>query len=181
MKKILLGLVLIFSIHAVGAEMKGVKFDDEITLAGKKLVLNGLGLRKKVILFTFKVYVAGLYLEKKSKNANEIINSNQIKRLEMKFMRDVDGDKIAEAYIEGLKNNGVDISKFPDEVKKLTSKITDIEEGQKITFDFLKDKIDINHGKVNFQITNKKFMPHVLKLWLGKAPNSGLKEGLLGL
>lgn len=84
MKKILLGLVLIFSIHAVGAEMKGVKFDDEITLAGKKLVLNGLGLRKKVILFTFKVYVAGLYLEKKSKNANEIINSNQIKRLEMK-------------------------------------------------------------------------------------------------
>lgn len=181
MKKLLLALVLILSVQTFAAEMKGVKFDDEITLAGKKLVLNGLGLRKKVIIFTFKVYVAGLYLEKKSKNAEAIINSNQVKRLEMKFMRDVDGEKIAEAYIEGLKNNGVDISKFPEEVKKLTSKITDIEEGQIITFDFLKDKIDINHGKVNFQITNKKFMPHVLKLWLGKAPNSGLKEGLLGL
>lgn len=181
MKKLLLVLIAVFALNSYSAELKGVKFDDEIVLAGKKLVLNGLGLRKKVIIFTFKVYVAGLYLEKKSKDAQQILNSKQVKRLEMKFMRDVDGEKISDAYIQGLKKNGVDVSKFPNEVKLLTSKITDIEEGQIITFDFFPNKIDINHGKVNFQITNKEFIPHVLKLWLGEAPNPDLKNGILGL
>lgn len=181
MKNILIILIAVLAFNSYPRSLKGVEFDDEMTLAGKKLVLNGLGLRKKVILFTFKVYVAGLYLEKKSSNPEQILNSKQIKRLEMKFMRDVDGEKISEAYIEGLKNNGVDVSKFPTEVKLLTSKITDIEKGERITFDFLEDKIDITHGKVNFQITNKKFMPHVLKLWLGVAPNPDLKNGILGL
>jgi len=43
----------------LGREVAGVKMPDTVTVEGKTLKLNGMGLRKKVM---FKVYVAGLYL-----------------------------------------------------------------------------------------------------------------------
>ena len=52
------GLALTAYVSAVGAaEISGVKFEDKITVAGKTLVLNGLGVRQ--ILF-FKGYAAAL-------------------------------------------------------------------------------------------------------------------------
>ncbi len=64
MKKTLaLSLVLPLALSAVlsAGEVAGVKMSDTVTVEGKTLKLNGMGLRTKVM---FKVYVAGLYLEK---------------------------------------------------------------------------------------------------------------------
>ena len=44
------------------AEVSGVKFDETAKVAGKELVLNGVGMRTKFII---KVYAAGLYLTEK--------------------------------------------------------------------------------------------------------------------
>ena len=64
----LLALLLIVALTALcrpasaaTIELAGVQLEDKVTVAGKPLVLNGAGIRYKAI---FKVYTAGLYLEK---------------------------------------------------------------------------------------------------------------------
>ena len=63
-------VMLLFATPAVGAELNGVTLPDTISVNGKTLVLNGLGLRKKAFI---KVYVAGLYLPHKIKGTKAII------------------------------------------------------------------------------------------------------------
>ena len=60
-RPLICGLILIlFSAGATEAlTIKGVDFDDEMTISGKKLYLNGAGLRKT---FFQTVYACGLYL-----------------------------------------------------------------------------------------------------------------------
>ena len=56
------GLLLIAP-GASAAEVGGVKLDDQLSVAGAPLVLNGAGVRYKAV---FKVYAAGLYLGRKA-------------------------------------------------------------------------------------------------------------------
>ena len=42
-------------------EKNGVQMPDEVTVDSQKLVLNGMGMRKKWLI---SVYMAGLYLKK---------------------------------------------------------------------------------------------------------------------
>ena len=55
-------LVLFASLGAGAIEVAGVKVDEGAEVAGSRLVLNGAGIRYKAV---FKVYVAGLYLNRK--------------------------------------------------------------------------------------------------------------------
>ena len=52
-------LCLLLAVPAGAGTLAGVTLPDTAQVAGKDLVLNGLGLRKK---FVIKVYVGGLYL-----------------------------------------------------------------------------------------------------------------------
>ena len=66
MKTSLLILSLFFSLNLSAKTLHKAKFDDKSTVAKKELILNGLGVRLAT-LFKVKVYVAGLYTEKKIK------------------------------------------------------------------------------------------------------------------
>ena len=59
-----------------GRTLKGVTLPVQTSRDGKVLILNGMGLRTKIV---FKVYVGGLYVEKPSKDADELISSGQDK------------------------------------------------------------------------------------------------------
>ena len=61
---LLLFLATALDVHA--ATLAGVTLSDNAQVAGKTLVLNGLGVRKK---FVVKVYVVGLYLEQKDRKS----------------------------------------------------------------------------------------------------------------
>src|SRR5215831_21213153 len=63
--------------------LAGVTLPDTAQAGGKTLVLNGLGVRTKYMV---KVYVAGLYLEQKSSDANSIIKANAPRQIVMKFV-----------------------------------------------------------------------------------------------
>ena len=72
---------------AAAKELAGVTMPDTLTVAGKTLKLNGMGLRKKM---GFKVYVGGLYLEAPSSDAKAILAADAPKALKMHFLRSVD-------------------------------------------------------------------------------------------
>ncbi|HLX76390.1 MAG TPA: chalcone isomerase family protein, partial [Terriglobales bacterium] len=88
-----------FNLHA--DTLAGVTLPDTVQVGSATLVLNGLGVRKK---FVVKVYVAGLYLEQKSSDANAIIKAEARKRIVMHFVHRASKDQMMSAFDESFKN-----------------------------------------------------------------------------
>jgi hypothetical protein len=163
------------------ATLGGVTLPDSVQVNEKTLVLNGVGLRTKFIV---KVYVAGLYLEQKSSDANAILKSDAPKRLVMHFVRDVSKSQMTDAFQEGFEKNSPEaIKSMKADIDRLLGAITDIKEGQEMVFTYVPGTgtiMSIN-GQDKVTIADPAFAPVVFSLWLGpKPPNADLKKGLLG-
>jgi hypothetical protein len=164
------------------AEKKGVTMPDQITDQGHAMVLNGLGVRKAYGVVT--VYVAGLYLEKASHDANDIIQSKEGKRLVLHFLMDVDQGRIRQAWSEGITKNCLgDCKGFAPEMKMLTDWMTNMRNGEEMGFALSADSVTVTvSGTVKGTIRKEGFPQQFVALFLGKTPpNKGLKDGLLGL
>src|SRR6478752_4420283 len=90
------------AVLALAGEAAGVKMPDTLTVEGKTLKLNGMGLRKKLM---FKVYVAGLYLENKSNAPLTVIASDQVKQMQLHVLRSLKAAQVTEAIEEGFEKN----------------------------------------------------------------------------
>lgn len=176
-------LAIVCSAYAGAAEISGIQFADHATVGNKSLSLNGLGLRQATFL-KVNVYAGGLYLETPSHDADQIIKSDEPKRVEMIFMRDVGRGKITEAWAEGFEKNCVDgCDAMKPGIAKLQALTTDLNKGDVMAFDLLPDHVDVwLRGKKAGTIEGRDFSKNLLRLWLGRnPPNSGLKSGLLGI
>lgn len=172
-----------FSPTASAAECEGVKFADTVTVDGKKLVLNGLGMREATI-FSVDVYVAGLYVEKKSKNPKELLDTSKPIKFVMKFVRDVSRDDVAGAYKESFdKAPKATQKELKEEFDKLLSWMSGIKSGQQMEYTYIPGtgmEVKVK-GKVMGTIQGAEATRFFLNIWLGpKPPNKGLKTGLLG-
>lgn len=164
----------------------GIELPDLIKAQDKTLVLNGAGQRSKSLLITsVKVYVAGLYLESKSTNADEILASPQAKRLELKFQRDVGVDKVRSTWRENFETNcDADCTKsLSPSIEAFLGFFGDAKEGDTVSYLFNGDSVEVytNARKLG-EIKNPLFSKVVLSAWLGKNPISeDLKNELLGV
>jgi hypothetical protein len=167
---------------AVGGTRAGVSVPDTLEEAGKTLVLNGMGVREATV-FNVDVYVAALYLEKKNRNANDIINSEQVKRLHLVFVRDVDVDDITDAWHDGFKKNASkSYAKLKPKIKELNGWMVGFKEKSTLTFTYVPGTglaVHVN-GKPRGTIADVFFARVMFAVFLGKPPNGGLKSGLLG-
>ena len=164
-------------------DVYGVQVPEEITAAGRTLRLNGAGLRKK---FVFKVYVASLYLERApDPDARSVIASDQVKRVEMAMLRDLDRGSIVEAVRQGFQRNS------PNEMPQLTtrlirfvSEIPDLKDGQRLSITYVPGQgtsVVVDEGAAKTSVEGKDFADGLFRVWLGDDPVDGdLKERLLG-
>jgi hypothetical protein len=167
--------------RAWSAEKKGVKMPDQITEQGHTLVLNGLGVRKVTIV---SVYVAGLYLERATQNADEIMKSSGTKRLVLHFVMNVSQGQIRDAWSSGFaKNCTTDCNAFAGEIQTLNGWMTDMKNGDEMAFVLSNDGVTVTvKGALKGTITKAGLPQRFLSLFLGPTPpNKGLKDGLLGL
>lgn len=175
-------LVSLMSVTTVQAgTLAGVTMADQATIGDKSLVLNGIGVRTATMM-KVKVYVIGLYLQSKSSDAKEIINSNLAKRIEMQFVRDVSAEDLKKGWSEGFKNNAGDLVNIQSEILKFNSSMRDMKEGDRlvIEFDMSHVVVSINDEKIK-TIAGATFQRALLRIWLGpKPPNKELKAGILG-
>lgn len=172
-------LSLLLSAHA--GSLAGVTLPDTASLGGQTLVLNGLGLREK---YTLDVYVGGLYLPAKSKDASAIIAAEVPKRVVMHFIYDeISKDKLAESLYEGL-------AKYPaynhlkPQMDKAAAAAEDVVAGDVMIYDYVPGKgtIITVKGKEKAVIPGAEFMRLVFNIYLGPKPaNEALKAGMLGL
>lgn len=169
---------------AVAGELAGVTLPDQATVAGKTLVLNGLGLREATA-FMVDVYVAGLYLEAKSSDTSTIVEAGRTKQLVMKFVRSVGKEKLAEAWTEGFqKNAGDQASAVADGLAKLNAAMADVKKGDVVALTYVPDTGTTVTVKGHDAVTipGADFQRVLFSIWLGPdPPNVPLREGLLGL
>lgn len=166
---------------AIAKEQHGVRMPDAITVEGKELKLNGMGLRKKLM---FNVYVAGLYVEVPSNNAGTLISSDQMKRMTLFMLRDLGKDKIVDALREGFeKNSKAQLPGLKDRLERLVSMIPDAKKGGLIVITYTPGSGTVLSGPPGEKqvIEGKDFADALFSVWLGRAPvDDDLKKGLVG-
>lgn len=174
-------LALLATLPATAAELAGVTLPDKATVDGQELVLNGMGLRKKLFI---KVYVGGLYLPARQSDPGAILAADQPRRMVMHFLYGVDKGKICEAWDEGLEKNRPNAS---DVVKAqfvdLCDMMVDFEDGDRMVFTYSPDSgttVEIR-GEKKGTIAGKPFADAMFSTWIGpEPPSDDFKEGLLG-
>lgn len=167
--------------RADAAELAGVEMADRSSVGDAELVLNGLALRKRFIV---KVYVAGLYLPKKTTDAAAILEADEPRRLVMEFLRDVDGESIAGGWNDCLENNSPNASADVEAgFAQLNRWMTAVEKGDRIRFTYQPGtgtEVAVG-GDAQGTIEGKSFADALFACWVGEVPPSDdFKEGLLG-
>lgn len=181
----LLASTLCMPSHAA-REVAGVRFEDQATLANQALVLNGAGVRVKMII---KVYAVGLYLPRKDSAPAAILNQPGPKSVRIVMLRNVTAEALTEALIQGIVDN-VSAS----ERRVLQSRLEELEaammgageaaKGALIQLDYLPGvgtRVTMGGKPLGKDIAGEDFYRALLKIWLGEKPSDrSLKGDLLG-
>ncbi len=166
---------------ALAREVAGVKMPDTVTVEAKTLKLNGMGLRKKVV---FKVYVAGLYLEKTSNAAPAVISSDEVKQMRLHVLRSLKAKQVTEAIEEGFeKNSKSQMAALKERLQKFSGMFADVTEGDLILMTYVPGKgVTVSvKGSDKGTVEGKDFADALFAVWLGPNPvQEDLKKALLG-
>lgn len=166
------------------AEIAGVRIEEAAKAGGTDLVLNGAGLRTR---FFFKVYVAALYLPKKSTSASAIMEAHEPRRIVMHMLRDLDAETLIGSLKEGLRNNHGEaelaaLKADTERFEALMHGIGNAKSGDVITLEFSPDGTAVGfNGSPRGSIAGENFGRALLRVWLGDKPaDTALKQALLG-
>jgi hypothetical protein len=167
---------------AQAAELDGISMPDAIQVAGGQMHLNGIGLRTYSFV-GIRVYVAGLYLERRTDNSNAILQSQERKLLSIRFLRDVDAEKGQQAWRDGLRDNCTSpCSLDPRGVERFLAAIPAVHKGDESTLLFTPRGVNITmNGRPMGDIADPYFAQVMLATFIGPAPATPrLKRELLG-
>jgi hypothetical protein len=175
----------VLTLDAAAAEVAGVKVDDKTEVESRELVLNGAGLRKRVI---FNVYVIGLYLPEKKSDPAAVLALAGPKRAAIHMLRDVGADTFTDALVEGLRANSTEAEykALEPRVKELSATLAQIGEAKKgmdISLDWTGSatQLVVNGKPAGKPIAGEDFYRALLRIWLGDKPvQDDLKKLLLG-
>ncbi len=166
-------------------EILGVTFPGEKVVAGKTLTLNGVAYRKA--LGFIKVFVSGLYLENPTQDAEEVINSEQVKHLVTHYLTNkATVEKIQEGVLEAMHKcnpadmvaaHQADVDQYiswmdKDMAPGLTAESTYIP-GQGLTYTY--------QGVTKGTIAGSDFMKMYYNMSFSEEAPKKVRNGLLGL
>ena len=172
---------LVLAVSLLAATIGGATIEDTVSVNNQNLVLNGAGLRKKLM---FKVYTGALYLPAKQTSEAAILAADAPRRMVMHFLMDVDKGKIAEAWTEGLVNTPNASPEVKTAFKTLSSWMEDMTEGQRITMTYVPGTgttVEVA-GKNKGTLGGKAVADAILNTWIGPKPGPGadFKKSILG-
>lgn len=150
------------------------------------------GLRKKALfgMIPIRIYVTELFvadptkLDKRPNNFVYTLKNAGPVHLRLTFLTEVPGDKMADAFRDGLLANGIELTRLPPELTALMKEVTDMKKFKKgetlgftgvwaegksrLVFDDVKNPKSIEGGEV--------FMQHVFSIWFGSTADKKLTE-----
>jgi long-chain acyl-CoA synthetase len=182
-------VALMFSMVAAtgqAAEVAGVKVPDSAKVGNSDLLLNGAGLRTRMVV---KVYVGALYLAEKKTAAADALASKGAKRIALHLLRDLSAEQLSGALSDGLNDNLSEAERMQykvqiDDLKATLEAVGAAREKSVITIDFVPDsgmRIALDGAGKGKVIAGEDFYRALMKIWLGEKPvDKGLKAGMLG-
>lgn len=183
LRSLLAVFILGFSLSAAALDIEGVKLADKASVGGRDLLLNGAGLRKRVV---FKVYVGSLYVPQPSKDTGGVLAQSP-RRIRLDLLRSLSADQLADALLDGLKDNNsaVDLEAVRAETAQMVAAMKgfgDVKEGNVVTLDFVDGSTLIGlDDKLRATIAGEAFNKALMRVWLGDKPvQADLKKAMLG-
>ena len=157
------------------AVIEGVRVPSSVQLAGRKLQLNGAGVRYKAVV---KVYVAALYLEQPSINPEEIYNTKGSMQLALTMLRNINSAELGRLFIKGMEENCTKeeqtrlISDFRY-MGELFARFKNLEKGETLIIEWPASgamAVSVDGFYDQTPIKNPDFKKALLSIWLGENP-----------
>ncbi len=172
---------------AVAVELAGVPFEDRVSVDGKPLQLNGAGIRYKAV---FKVYAAGLYLEKKANTPEAVWTQPGPKRMSITMLRDIDSAELGKLFSRGMEDNmekGT-FSRLVPGVMRMSQVFTNhktLKAGETFVLDWIPGtgmRLTVKGVQEGEPFREPEFFEALMRIWLGAKPADWqLKDALLGV
>lgn len=184
MRKLIIALLALgTAATALAAEVGGVRLDDQVSVGGQELLLNGAGVRTR---FMLKVYVASLYLSKKAADLPAVLAAGP-RRIQMNLLRNLSPEQLVDALVEGLHENNPApemsaIKVQTDQMVAIIKAFKEVKEKDVVTLDFVDGatKVSLN-GESRGAIVGEAFNKALTRVWLGDKPvQADLKKAMLG-
>jgi hypothetical protein len=181
------GGVMALNALAASVEVSGVKFEDTAEVHGSKLQLNGAGVRYKAI---FKVYVAALYVGKKTVIPSEVISQPGPKRLSITMVRDIDANELGKLLTRGMEDNmgRSEMSKLIPGLLRMGQIFSEqkrLASGDNFMIEWIPGTGSVITVKGRVQgepFKEPEFFKALMWIWLGQSPADWkLKDALLGI
>mgnify|MGYP003601985939 FL=1 len=163
-----------------------VKYEPTQTLGDSTVQLNGAGVRYKAV---FKVYTAGLYLEKKASTPQEVASQRGPKRLSITMLREIDSTELGKLFSRGMEDNmdRAAFSRIVPGVLRMSQIFSDhkkLQAGDQFMIDWTPGTgtVITVKGKVQGEpFKEPEFFNALMGIWLGNLPaDFKLKDALLG-
>lgn len=181
---LLVGSLTLMPAQAVVLE--GQRFDERARLSGHELQLNGLGVRAAWI---FKAFVAALYLPEKTREAQQILDRDAPRRLQLRMLMDVGSGEIKKALVRGMQKNANEaewaaLQARAETFSRTIDSIGTARDGDTINLDYLPGQglmLAVNEVPRGPVIAGADFYQALLGIFVGPHPvDTRLKRGLLG-
>ena len=163
-----------------------VKYEPTQALGDSTVQLNGAGVRYKAV---FKVYTAGLYLEKKASTPQEVASQRGPKRLSITMLREIDSTELGKLFSRGMEDNmdRAAFSRIVPGVLRMSQIFSDhkkLQAGDQFMIDWIPGTgtVITVKGKVQGEpFKEPEFFNDLMGIWLGNLPaDFKLKDALLG-
>lgn len=167
-------------------KLHGVTYAPTVQSQGQTLELNGAGTRYKAV---FKVYTAGLYLEKPARSFQEVTALGGPKRISVTMLRDIDSAELGKLFARGMEDNmdRATFSKLIPGVMRMSDVFTQhkkLLKGESFTVDWIPAQgaiVSVKGQPQGEAFKEPEFFNALLGIWLGPKPADALlKKSLLG-
>jgi len=178
----IIALLISMSINAQSISVSGATFPATMKIGDKTVEYNGAGVRTK---YFFKLYVAALYIQSKSTNAQSIIDQDIASAIRLKMMSSkVTRERFIETVRDGFSTSseGKASKQEIDALMRLFK--TEFKEGDDIILMYFPQSgIEVYmNGKHLGGVKGLEFKKALWGIWLGKTPaDKSVKNSMLGL
>ncbi|MCX9154791.1 chalcone isomerase family protein [Niveibacterium sp. 24ML] len=168
-------------------EVEGVMFEENETVAGQKLVLNGATASQ---VLSVKATAVGMYLANKTNTAEGAFAMKGAKRLRVVALRDITAKDLANTLLDRIRQNAT-----RDEVENNILQLAalggafntrpKLVKGDVATWDWnpvtKSTEVRVNGEQVTQPIQGETFFPVIMKVWLGPKVKPATRNNLLGV
>jgi hypothetical protein len=169
---------------AMAASIEGVEIPDSMESAGIPLALNGAGIRNR---FFVDVYVAGLYLQRKSTDGAAIVAADEPMVIKLRVITSlIDRKRMQESIEDGFdRSAGGDTAAFRSQIDALKNAFTDeIAPGDVFDLAYVPGKgLEVSRNGTHAATVpgDLSFKRVLFGIWLSdRAVQPSLRRGLLG-